>query len=65
MNRENNSMSWDSYLNENVFVPNNLHQITPLISRIQNIGAENGTWIHDPNFHQLYHHSPYTSNDLI
>jgi hypothetical protein len=65
MNRENQSISWDSYLNDNVFIPNNLYQITPLISRIQNIGAENGTWVQDPNFHNMNHRSPYTSDDAL
>lgn len=65
MNRENYSISWDSHLNENVFVPNNLCQITPYISRIQNIGSKDGTWVHDADFHANNHYSPYTSNDAI
>lgn len=65
MNRENHSISWDSHLNENVFVPNNLYQITPYISRIQNIGSKDGTWVHDADFHANNHYSPYTSNDAI
>ena len=65
MNRENFSISWDSHLNDNVFVPNKLVQIKPVISRIQNIGAENGTWVSDSSFHMQNHYSPYTSNDLL
>lgn len=65
MNRENNSMSWDSHLNQNVFIPNNLYQIRPVISRIQNIGSNDGTWLQDPDFHKQHHHTPYTSNNFI
>jgi len=65
MNRENNSMSWDSHLNENVFLAKKLYQIRPLISRIQNIGAEDGTWVPNAVFHQNSHHTPYTSDDIL
>lgn len=58
-----NPQSWDSYLQENVF-RNKYYQVRPVISRVQNIGAKNGTYVHDPVWHYYNHRSPYTSNDL-
>lgn len=62
--RDNYSTSWDTYLNEQVFQKLGYYQIRPIISRIQNIGAKNGTYIHDPVWHHSNHRSPYTSNDI-
>lgn len=58
-----NPQSWDSHLQENLF-KNRYSQVRPVISRIQNIGAKNGTYVHDPVWHYYNHRSPYTSNDM-
>lgn len=58
-----NPQSWDSHLQENLF-KNRYYQVRPTISRIQNIGAKNGTYVHDPVWHYYNHRSPYTSNDM-
>jgi hypothetical protein len=58
-----NPQSWDSFLQENVF-KNKYFQARPIVSRIQNIGAKNGTYVHDPVWHYYNHRSPFTSNDL-
>jgi hypothetical protein len=57
-------MSWDSYIHEVLFVKELFHQARPKISRIQNIGALNGTWVQDPVWHYYNHRSPYLSNDF-
>jgi hypothetical protein len=59
----NNGMSWDSYLSEYFFERQNHLQLRPQISRIQNIGAEKGTWVADPMWHYYNHRSPFLSND--
>lgn len=66
-NRENRSSSWDTYLDENIFQKDdmNFYQIKPTISRIQNIGATDGTWVPSESFHTENHKSPFTSNDLL
>lgn len=58
-----NPQSWDSYLQDNLF-KNRYSQVRPVISRIQNIGAKNGTYVHDPVWHYYNHRSPFTSDDL-
>lgn len=58
-----NPQSWDSYLQEKLFA-NRYYQARPIVSRVQNIGAKNGTYVHDPVWHYYNHRSPYTSNDL-
>lgn len=60
---QNYGMSWDSYINELLFVQKAYSQIRPKISRIQNIGAMNGTWVQDPAWHYYNHKSPYLSDD--
>lgn len=66
-NRENNSMSWDSYLDKHIFQNEkyNFYQIKPSISRIQNIGAIDGTWVPSVEFHKENHFTPYTSDNLL
>jgi hypothetical protein len=66
-NRENNSSSWDTYLDENIFQNKdmNFYQIKPSISRIQNIGAIDGTWVPSIDFHTVNHRSPFTSDNLL
>lgn len=61
---KNSDMSWDSHINEILFVRQLFHQVRPKISRIQNIGAINGTWVKDPAWHYYNHRSPYLSNDF-
>ena len=64
--RHNRSMSWYSHINDNIIKKNsNMLQVRPLISRIQNIGAEEGSWVPSCFWHYHHHRSPYTSNDLI
>lgn len=60
----NNGMSWDSHLNQILFVDQKFSQIRPRISRVQNIGANNGTWVQDPAWHYYNHRSPYLSDDI-
>jgi hypothetical protein len=43
----------------------NFYQIKPEISRIQNIGAIDGTWVPSKDFHTANHKSPFTSDDLL
>lgn len=62
--RVNSGMSWDSHLNQVLFVEKQFLQVRPSISRVQNIGATNGTWVHDPAWHYYNHRSPYLSNDI-
>lgn len=64
---QNNSSSWDTYLDQQIFQSNiyNLYQIKPEISRIQNIGAIDGTWVPSTSFHVENHLSPYTSDNLL
>lgn len=66
-NRENRSSSWDTYLDDSIFKTEdlNFYQIKPSISRIQNIGAIDGTWVPSESFHIENHRSPFTSNDLL
>jgi hypothetical protein len=64
-NKENSSISWDSHINDNIFIPNKLYQVKPMISRIQNIGAEDGTWVPSAGWHYDNHRSPFTSDDLL
>lgn len=61
--KTNNGMSWDSYLSQTLFEEKKYLQIKPKISRIQNIGAEKGTWVQDPMWHYYNHRTPYLSND--
>lgn len=67
LSRDNNSSSWDTHLDESLFQNEkyNFYQIVPTVSRIQNIGADGGTWVPDAHFHYANHHSPFTSNDLL
>lgn len=58
-----NPQSWDTHLQENLF-KNRYYQVRPFVSRVQNIGAKNGTYVHDPVWHYYNHRSPYTSNDM-
>jgi len=58
-----NPQSWDSHLQENLF-KNKYSQVRPMISRVQNIGAKNGTYVQDPIWHYYNHRSPFTSNNL-
>jgi hypothetical protein len=60
----NHGMSWDSYLSHVLFEEKQYTQVRPIISRIQNIGAEKGTWVADPMWHYYNHRSPYLSNDF-
>lgn len=55
--------SWDTHINE-LYKIMGFYQIRPKVSRIQNIGAENGTWVQDANWHYNNHRSPYTSDDI-
>lgn len=66
-NRENKSSSWDTYLDDSIFKTEdlNFYQIKPSISRIQNIGAIDGTWVPSESFHIENHRSPFTSDDLL
>ncbi len=66
-NRENNSSSWDTYLDESIFQNEsmNFYQIKPEVSRIQNIGAIDGTWVPSEDFHTANHRSPFTSDNLL
>jgi hypothetical protein len=59
----NSGMSWDSYLSNNLFETQKYHQVRPAISRIQNIGAEKGTWVMDPTWHYYNHRSPFLSDN--
>lgn len=59
-----NPQSWDSYLQENLF-KDRYYQVRPHISRIQNIGAERGTYVQNPIWHYYNHRSPFTSDNII
>jgi len=67
MDRNNNSYSWDTHINHHLFSDDkyNFYQIKPEISRIQNIGAEGGTWVPSVEFHELNHRTPITSEDFL
>ena len=55
--------SWDSHIND-IYAMMGFYEIVPKISRIQNVGAENGTWVVDPEWHYQNHRTPFTSDDL-
>lgn len=59
----NYGISWDSYINDILFVEKGFLQARPKISRVQNIGALNGTWVQDSVWHYYNHRSPYLSDD--
>lgn len=40
------------------------YEAFPTVSRIQNIGAENGTHVHFPEWHAKFQHVPITADDL-
>ena len=61
--KTNNGMSWDSHLSQILFEEKKYIQVRPSISRIQNIGAEKGTWVQDPMWHYYNHRTPFLSND--
>lgn len=67
LNRENRSSSWDTHLDQNIFQKDNInfYQIKPAISRIQNIGAIDGTWVPSESFHESNHKTPFTSDNVI
>ena len=61
----NGGISWDTHLNNSLFSGGKrLTQIKPLISRIQNIGDTNGTYVSDAIWHFYHQRTTYTSNDL-
>jgi hypothetical protein len=64
---ENRSISWDSYLCNSLFTSPtyDYYQVIPTISRILNIGSENGTWTPSKEFHFAENHSTFTSDDII
>jgi len=71
--RENRYGSWDTHLHNNIFQKLGYYQARPIISRIQNIGAKNGTYsslvanqynMDETEWHTMNHMSPYTSDDL-
>lgn len=64
---KNSSSSWDTHLDQQIFQNNNynFYQIKPEISRIQNIGAIDGTWVPSEQFHISNHLSPFTSDNLL
>jgi hypothetical protein len=65
-NASNNTISWDTHLNKNVFQKLKYLQVRPMISRIQNIGVFNGTWTtSDEDWHNKNHRTPYTSDDVL
>lgn len=60
----NKTKSWDSHINDSIVkLDPDMLQVRPLVSRIQNIGAENGSWVPNANWHFLHHRSPFTSDD--
>lgn len=72
--RYNSTESWDTHINQYVYGKHSKYfQIRPAISRIQNIGAKNGTYIlgaainqdmTEDDWHKKYQMSPYTSDDI-
>jgi hypothetical protein len=67
--------SWDSYLNRIVFKQNShFKQLRPLVSRIRNIGAKDGTYttgaammmnMDVESWHRTYQSTKYIAEDLI
>jgi glycosyltransferase involved in cell wall biosynthesis len=49
-----NFHSWDTHLNE--VVRANRYEVTPVLSRFQNIGAEQGAHVPSPEWHRLNQH---------
>lgn len=62
---QNIGMSWDSHINEFIYQKNGYKEIRPVISRIQNIGSENGSWVPSANWHYDNQRTPYTMDDLL
>jgi hypothetical protein len=61
----NGGMSWDTHLNKTLFAKGPKYiQIKPNISRIQNIGATNGTYVSDAIWHYYNQRTPTTSDDI-
>lgn len=60
----NSGVSWDSHLCDILFEKQKYLQARPYISRIQNIGAEKGTWVMDSMWHYYNHRSPFLSDDF-
>lgn len=70
----NTAESWDTYINNTLFKQGKFYQVRPLISRIQNIGALDGTYtpgaasmmnMTPEHFHSHYQTTKYTSNDIL
>ena len=53
---------WDIHLNENV--RRGRFQIVPVLSRAQNIGAEGGTHVPNPLFHEQHHRVRHWAGDV-
>lgn len=66
--------SWDSYLNRIVFKNSSYTQIRPVISRIKNIGSQDGTYTTGAAmmmnmdvevWHKIYQSTKYTTDDIL
>lgn len=61
----NGGVSWDSYINHSLFSGGPKYkQIKPTISRIQNIGDTQGTYVSDAIWHFYNQRTPFTSDDI-
>lgn len=54
--------SWDIIVNN--VIRGTRWEAFPLISRVQNIGAEKGTHVFNAEWHAKYHHVPTTADDI-
>jgi hypothetical protein len=60
----NGGISWDTHINNNLFSGGKrLLQVKPKVSRIQNIGDTDGTYVSDPIWHFYHQRSTFTSDD--
>lgn len=55
------AVAWDTHIDLNL--RRGREQILPWVSRVKNIGAENGTYVPSPKWHRENQHLEYWSND--
>jgi len=56
------AISWDVVINHALRAGR--YEAFPTVSRIQNIGAENGVHVPSAEWHAAHHHVPETADDL-
>ena len=55
---------WDTHVNDRVRHAHGLCEVHPLLSRVQNIGAENGAFVPSAEWHRKHQHVPLWAGNL-